>query len=73
ARSLHAREGMTAATATSARLAAIGALFFVISDTLLAWNRFGGGIHLAPLWVLGTYFVAQWYIARSVDLQAGAP
>ena len=72
ARSLHAREGMASATATSARLAAIGALFFVISDTLLAWNRFGGGIHLAPLWVLGTYFVAQWYIARSVDLQAGA-
>ena len=72
ARSLHAREGMASAITTSARLAAIGALFFVISDTLLAWNRFGGGIQLASLWVLGTYFVAQWYIARSVDLPAGA-
>lgn len=71
ARSLHALEGMGSAIATSARLAAIGALFFVISDTLLAWNRFDGGIYLAPLWVLGTYFVAQWYIARSVELQAG--
>ena len=31
----------------------------------------GGGIPLASLWVLATYFVAQWHIARSVDLQAG--
>lgn len=25
----------------------------------------------ASLWVLATYFIAQWHIARSVDLQAG--
>ena len=71
ARSLRAREGATYAIAASARMAAIGAAFFVASDTLLAWNRFGGGIPLASLWVLATYFIAQWYIARSVDLQAG--
>jgi uncharacterized membrane protein YhhN len=71
ARSLRAREGATSALAASARLATIGAALFVVSDTLLAWNRFGGGIPLASLWVLATYFIAQWYIARSVDLQAG--
>ena len=71
ARSLRTREGTASAVAASARLAAVGAAFFVASDTLLAWNRFGGGIPLASLWVLATYFVAQWHIARSVDLQAG--
>jgi uncharacterized membrane protein YhhN len=71
ARSLRMREGAASAVAASARLAAIGAAFFVVSDTLLAWNRFGGGIPLASLWVLATYFIAQWYIARSVDLQTG--
>lgn len=71
ARSLRMREGAASAVAASARLAAIGAALFVVSDTLLAWNRFGGGIPLASLWVLATYFIAQWYIARSVDLQAG--
>lgn len=71
ARSLRAREGAASAVAASARLAAIGAALFVVSDTLLAWDRFGGGIPLASLWVLATYFSAQWYIARSVDLQAG--
>lgn len=71
ARSLRMREGAASAVAASARLAAIGAAFFVASDTLLAWNRFGGGIPLASLWVLATYYLAQWHIARSVDLQAG--
>ena len=70
ARSLCAAAQPRSALAGSARTAAIGATLFVISDTLLAWNRFGGGIPLASLWVLGSYFTAQWYIARSVDLQA---
>jgi len=71
ARSLRAQESATSAVAVSARLAAIGAVFFVASDTLLAWDRFGGSLPLASLWVLATYFIAQWHIARSVDLQAG--
>jgi len=63
--------GAQTALAGSARAAAIGAALFVLSDTLLAWNRFGGGIPLASLWVLATYYIAQWYIARSVDLHTG--
>lgn len=50
----------------SARLAAIGAVLFMVSDTLLAWDRFAGGVPARTLLVLGTYYAAQWCIARSV-------
>lgn len=51
----------------SARMAAIGAVFFMISDSLLAWDRFAGGVPVPALLVLGTYYVAQWCIAQSVQ------
>lgn len=50
----------------SARLAAIGAVLFMVSDSLLAWDRFVGGVPAPALLVLGTYYAAQWCIARSV-------
>lgn len=53
--------------ARPARLAAIGGALFVLSDSVLAWNRFGGGIPLAPLWVLAGYYASSWCIALSVD------
>ena len=46
-------------------LAAAGALLFVLSDTLLAWNRFKGPFRAAQALVLSTYFAAQWLIALS--------
>lgn len=46
--------------------AALGAMLFVASDTLLAIDRFRSPVLLAPLWVLGTYWAAQWGIAQSV-------
>jgi uncharacterized membrane protein YhhN len=49
------------------RFVAFGAVCFVASDSLLAWDRFGGGIPLAPLAILSTYWIAQWCIARSVE------
>jgi uncharacterized membrane protein YhhN len=52
--------------AHSARLAAIGALTFMLSDSLLAWNRFHAAIPGATLWVLSTYYLALWWIACSV-------
>ena len=52
--------------AGSARWAAVGGVLFVASDSLLAWDRFGGGLPLAGLLVLGTYYGAQYAIARSV-------
>lgn len=50
----------------SARLAAIGAVLFMVSDSLLAWDRFAGGVPAPALLVLATYCAAQWCIARSV-------
>ncbi|WP_164274449.1 lysoplasmalogenase [Stenotrophomonas sp. B1-1] len=52
--------------ARSARWAAVGGVLFVASDSLLAWDRFGGGLPLAGLLVLATYYGAQYAIARSV-------
>lgn len=46
-------------------LAAAGAVLFVASDSLLAWNRFKGGFRAAQGSVLVTYFAAQWLIALS--------
>ena len=51
----------------SARIAAIGAACFMVSDSLLAWDKFGGGLPMSALSVLGTYYLAQWCIARSVQ------
>jgi uncharacterized membrane protein YhhN len=51
----------------SARFAAIGALLFVLSDGLLACDRFYQPLPLAPLLVLLPYYAAQWLIASSSD------
>lgn len=56
-----------AGLACASSTAAIGGALFVLSDSLLAWDKFGGGIALSPLWVLASYYAAQWCIARSVD------
>jgi len=47
-------------------LAMIGAYLFVLSDSVLAVERFRGGWRSAPFWVLSTYFAAQALIALSV-------
>ncbi|MFQ6609767.1 MAG: lysoplasmalogenase [Fidelibacterota bacterium] len=46
--------------------AAIGALFFVVSDSLIAINRFRFQFKSARAWVLITYLIAQLLIAFSV-------
>ncbi len=48
------------------RMAAIGGVLFVASDALLATDRFRAPIAAASLWVLATYWAAQWGIAQSV-------
>jgi uncharacterized membrane protein YhhN len=53
--------------AHSARTAAVGALFFMLSDSLLAWDRFRTALPWAPLFILLTYYAALWLIARSVE------
>lgn len=54
----------------SARRAAIGAAGFVVSDATLAVDRFRTQLPYRELAVLGTYFVAQWCLARSVSRRA---
>jgi uncharacterized membrane protein YhhN len=49
-----------------ALLALIGAYLFVMSDSLLTVERFRVAWRSAPLWVLSTYYAAQWLIALSV-------
>jgi uncharacterized membrane protein YhhN len=46
-------------------LAFSGALLFVVSDSLLALNRFRKPYASAQLFVMSTYFTAQWLIALS--------
>ena len=46
--------------------AALGALLFIASDSLLAVNRFKGKSRHAPLYVMSTYYSAQWFIAHSI-------
>jgi uncharacterized membrane protein YhhN len=46
-------------------LALFGALLFVASDSMLAWDRFRGRFRNAHALVLGTYFAAQLLIALS--------
>ncbi len=55
-----------------ARLAAIGSVFFVVSDGLLAWNRFQQPFSWAGPAITVTYVAAQWLIARSVDTSEAA-
>ncbi len=62
-----------ATLAPQAVLAACGALVFMLSDSLLAWNRFMAPLPLSAVAVLGTYYAALWLIARSVDASTTLP
>lgn len=50
---------------------AIGGALFVASDALLATNKFATPLPAASLWILSTYWLAQWCIASW--LPPGAP
>lgn len=51
---------------TTTLLAMTGAYLFVLSDSVLAIERFRGTWRTARILVLGAYFTAQWLIALSV-------
>jgi uncharacterized membrane protein YhhN len=51
---------------TAALCAMLGAILFMLSDSLLAFNRFVKPFHAAQAALLSTYFAAQWLIAQSV-------
>jgi alkylglycerol monooxygenase len=45
---------------------AVGAGFFMLSDSVLALNRFVAPLPMAQFWVLATYYTAQVLIVRNV-------
>ena len=45
------------------RLLMLGGALFMASDALLATNKFAFPLPVANLWILGTYWAAQWCIA----------
>jgi uncharacterized membrane protein YhhN len=53
-----------------ARWAALGGLLFMASDSLLAINKFSSPLPLAPLWILLSYWLAQWCIASALKAKA---
>lgn len=51
---------------TETLLAFAGAVVFVVSDMFLAYDRFKKPIPYKDIYILGTYFIAQWLIAMSI-------
>ncbi|MFH1941912.1 MAG: lysoplasmalogenase [bacterium] len=50
----------------STLFAFMGAVLFVVSDSVLAINKFKRMMKCAQPWILGMYYYAQWLIALSV-------
>jgi uncharacterized membrane protein YhhN len=54
---------------TQAMLVSFGAALFVLSDALLAWNRFVAPIRNGRLWNMITYQLAQFLIVLGASIQ----
>lgn len=68
-----ARLGEARLTSRSARLAALGAALFVLSDSLIGINRFVAPFAAAPLAIMLSYWLGQWLIAASVFQRTPQP
>lgn len=55
-----------AAIMTRNKWAIIGSLLFVVSDSILAWNMFISDITFSRLFIMTTYYGAQFLIAQSI-------
>jgi len=44
------------------RYVMLGGIFFLASDGILALNKFSFSIPYSPVWVMGTYTIAQWLL-----------
>ena len=49
-----------------ARSVALGAVSFMVSDMVLAFDKFVQPLPASALWVLGTYYLAQWLIVHGM-------
>lgn len=52
---------------TRNRYAMVGSLLFVISDSILSWNMFVAEIRYSNVWIMTTYYAAQFLIATSIS------
>ncbi|MUT66518.1 lysoplasmalogenase [Paenibacillus sp. NEAU-GSW1] len=50
---------------TGNKLAILGSVLFVISDSVLSWNMFVSDITYSSIYIMATYYGAQFLIARS--------
>jgi uncharacterized membrane protein YhhN len=50
----------------SFRMVLVGACLFIISDSMIALNRFGFPFDYAGFWIMLTYILAQWCIVRGL-------
>ena len=55
--------------ARSARLVFLGSLFFLLSDSMIAVNKFHAAIPLAGFLIMITYITAQYLIMRGLILE----
>jgi len=44
------------------RFILLGGIFFFVSDSILAINKFAFEVAYSPIWVMGTYTLAQWML-----------
>ncbi|TMU87228.1 lysoplasmalogenase [Bacillus sp. BHET2] len=51
---------------TGNKLATAGSILFVISDSILSWNMFVSAIPYGDIFIMATYYSAQFLIANSV-------
>ncbi len=61
------RASQGASQAGRGAVLALGGLLFVSSDALLATNKFALALPLSSLWILATYWAAQWCIASWLE------
>lgn len=54
-------------------LVSLGAVLFMISDSVLAWNKFYHPIEYAPWYILSSYALAQLFIVRGILRQSEEP
>jgi len=55
----------------AARWVALGACIFMVSDSLIAINKFVTPVALSSLWILATYYCAQLLIVHNARLNKG--
>jgi alkenylglycerophosphocholine hydrolase len=50
------------------RFATTGSILFLLSDSILSWNLFVSDISNSGIWIMSTYYAAQFLIAHSAGL-----